>query len=76
MLSGCNQEKVGPGEVRGGGNTISPQSLQVSSLEVFIEFFSEWEVSSEELHTTARQELVTSLYNHLASTGPGYIGIL
>ena len=55
---------------------FSPESLQVSSLEVSIEFLSKWEVCSEELHTTTREELVTSLYNNLASTGPGYIVIL
>ena len=55
---------------------FSPESLQVSSLEVSIEFLSKREVCSEELHTTTREELVTSLYNNLASTGPGYTVIL
>ena len=57
----------------GGGGGSSPESLQVSSLKIFIEFWSEGEVGSEELHSTTRQKLVTSLHYNLASTGAEYI---
>ena len=50
----------------------SPESLQVSSLEVLVELRREREVGSEELHPTTRQDLLTSLHYDLASTGPGY----